>query len=188
MNDEVLHPVEMLRVIVDRLSDPALPLTSQRLHESFQHLQNAIADTFEGVEQQLSQAFREARQGIDTEAARQLIDEAQREVSEALNEVRESFLSSTSFQDFEQRSPDLQRFEARLEVGLSWLEQAVAMVEVPAAVDPPAALHPEVLAALDSVSEGVAHLQQHLESADRAWLERAVQALEQGLLGLKRGL
>lgn len=188
MSEKVLHPVEMLRVIVDRLSDPALPFTTQRLHESFQHLQNAIDDTFAGVEQQLAEAFREARQGIDLESARQLLDEAQREVGEALSEMRESLMSSTSFQDFEQRAPDLNRFEARLEVGLSWLEQAVALVQAPEAVDPPAELHPAVLAALDSVSEGVAHLQHHLESADRTALELAVQALEQGLSGLKQGL
>lgn len=181
--------------------DRQIPATSSRLEEMFAHLKGALMDVVLQSLEQVNAAVSLTLDTADIEAegddeVRYTIEDAQarvRQVQEdldvALDEVQASFFGATSFQECQERLPQLALFESRLQGGLLELEQALMTVVnpelYPARYYLPAPTIPE---ALEALAQGLEEIHQHLKDGDKEPLRRALESIERAQRGLTAAL
>lgn len=193
---EIQQPLEILRSSARRLMERQMPASASKLEELYSHIKGAVADSVEMVSGYLTRSLDFARENfsedIDGEtlaAAQTAVEEVQRELQEALLQVKETFFAATSFQECEARLPNLALFESRLEGSLLRLEQAMAMVEDPAHSGPPGFVPvPTISDALEALGESLEQIHQHIRDGSKEPLRLALEQVRRAQIGLSAAL
>ena len=193
---EIQQPLEILRSSARRLMDRQIPASASKLEELYSHIKGAIADSVDSVNGYVARSLELARENfpddLDAEtlgAAQAAVEEVQTELQDALNQVRETFFSATSFQECEARLPNLALFESRLEGGLLRLEQAVAMADDPEHAGPPKFVPvPTISDALEALGESLEQIHQHMREGSKEPLRMALESVRRAQIGLSAAL
>lgn len=197
---ELHQPLEILRTTTRRLLDRQIPATSARLEEIYAHLRGAVGDVLDGAGRQVSRALELARENLGEsgdhaeaaetlQAAELMLSEVQTEITEAFAQVKDSFFAAHSFQELQERLPNLTLFESRLEGALLRLEQALTMSRDPELFPMNAYVPvPSVPEALEALAESLQEIELHLKDGDKEPLRRALEAINRAQLGLTAAL
>ena len=197
-----LHqPLEILRSTASRLMDRRIPATASRLDEIYAHLKGAVGDSLDRVSEHINHALQFTLENLPdeappdseaahtVEAAQHMLSAVQEELQQALNDIKESFFSASSFQECEANLPQLALFESRLEGGLLRLQQAVTMVDDPELFGPPTfEPAPSLSEALEAMALALEFVHVHLQDGDKQPLRQALEAVEKARLGLSAAL
>ncbi len=193
---EIQQSLEILRSSARRLMDRQIPASASKLEELYSHIKGAIADSVDSVNSYVARSLELAREnfpeGLDAEtleAVQAAVEEVQAELQDALNQVRETFFSATSFQECEARLPNLALFESRLEGSLLRLEQAVAMADDPEHAGPPKFVPvPTISDALEALGESLEQIHQHMREGSKEPLRMALESVRRAQVGLSAAL
>lgn len=193
---EIHQPLEILRSSARRLMDRQIPASAVKLEELYAHIKGAIGDSIDTVSAYVVRSLTLAREnlpeGLEEETLRQAqaaVDEVQTELNDALQQVKESFFSASSFQECEARLPNLALFESRLEGSLLRLEQAVAMADDPEHFGPPGFVPvPTISDALEALGESLEHIHRHMRDGDKEPLRQALESIGRAEIGLRAAL
>lgn len=193
---EIQQPLEILRSSARRLMDRQIPASANKLEELYSHIKGAIADSVDTVSAYVSRSLLLARENfpedLDPEtlgAAQAAVEEVQSELQDALNQVKETFFSATSFQECEARLPNLALFESRLEGSLLRLEQAVAMADDPEHFGPPRYVPvPTISDALEALGDSLEQIHRHMHDGSKEPLRLALESVRRAQIGLSAAL
>ena len=193
---EIQQPLEILRSSARRLMDRQIPASANKLEELYSHIKGAIADSVDTVSAYVSRSLLLARENfpedLDPEtlgAAQAAVEEVQSELQDALNQVKETFFSATSFQECEARLPNLALFESRLEGSLLRLEQAVAMADDPEHFGPPRYVPvPTISDALEALGDSLEQIHRHMHDGSKEPLRLALESVRRAHIGLSAAL
>ncbi|MFN8610595.1 MAG: hypothetical protein U0931_23850 [Vulcanimicrobiota bacterium] len=193
---EIQQPLEILRSTARRLMDRQIPASSVKLEELYSHIQGAVGDSIENVSQYVTRSLTLAREnlpeGLEEETLRQAqaaVEDVQNELNDALQQVKETFFSASSFQECEARLPNLALFESRLEGSLLRLEQTVAMVDDPEHFGPVGFVPvPTISEALEALGESLEQIHLHMRDGDKEPLRQALESIRRAEIGLSAAL
>lgn len=193
---EIQQPLEILRSSARRLMDRQIPASSTKLDELYAHIKGAVADSLDTVSAYVVRSLTLAREnfpeGLEEDTLRQAqasVEEVQQELNEALDQVKQTFFSATSFQECEASLPNLALFESRLEGSLMRLEQAVAMADDPEHFGPPKFVPvPTISDALEALGESLEQIHLHMRDGDKEPLRLALESVRRAEIGLSAAL
>ncbi|MBN9413907.1 MAG: hypothetical protein J0I12_00655 [Candidatus Eremiobacteraeota bacterium] len=193
---EIHQPLEILRSSARRLMDRQMPASASKLEEIFAHIKGAVADSVDTVSAYVTRSLQLARENFPDNlepevlrAAETAVEEVQRELQDALSQVKDTFFAASSFQECEARLPNLALFESRLEGGLLRLEQAVDMAHDPEFMGPPQFVPvPTISDALEALGESLEQIHQHMKDGSKEPLRLALAQVRRAQIGLSAAL
>ena len=193
---EIQQPLEILRSSARRLMDRQMPASASKLEEIYAHIKGAVADSVDTVSGYVTRSLQLARENFPENlepevlrAAEAAVEDVQRELQDALSQVKDTFFAATSFQECEARLPNLALFESRLEGGLLRLEQAVDMANDPEFLGPPQYVPvPTISDALEALGESLEQIHQHMRDGSKEPLRLALEQVRRAQIGLSAAL
>lgn len=193
---EIQQPLDILRSSARRLMDRQIPASASKLEELYAHIRGAVSDSVDTVSEYVGRSLRLAGEnmpeGLDDEVlrgAQSMVEQVQRELNDALHQVKETFFAASSFQECEARLPNLALFESRLEGSLLRLEEAVAMVRDPEHFGPPVFVPvPTISDALEALGDSLDQIHRHMRDGSKEPLRLALESVRRAQLGLSAAL